>query len=171
MANNETVGGLVDASGNGVLNLYYYGVNNNSTFTVKTAVSTSYSFNGIMRDKATGTLPGKLNFVKDGPGTQILTGTNITYTGNTTVLGGLLDVPNLNTPNADVLVTGAGSKLLATSITANSLTVAAGGLVEIRPIPGGPLGGVGMTAVPEPATWAMLMLAAMGLGIYWHRSR
>ena len=25
--------------------------------------------------------------------------------------------------------------------------------------------------VPEPATWVMLMLAAMGLGMYWRRSR
>jgi hypothetical protein len=28
-----------------------------------------------------------------------------------------------------------------------------------------------LTQVPEPATWAMLMLAAMGLGIYWRRRR
>ena len=165
------MGGIVDASSNGVVELFYSGSANNSTFTVKTAVSTSYSFNGIMRDKFSGTPTGRLSFAKDGPGTQILTGSNITYTGNTTVLGGLLDVPNLNTPNADVTVAG-GAKLIATSIVANSLTVAAGGLVEIRPIPGGPLAGSGgMTAVPEPSTWIMLMLAAMGLGIYRRRRR
>jgi len=28
-----------------------------------------------------------------------------------------------------------------------------------------------LSEVPEPATWAMLMLAAMGLGIYWRRRR
>ncbi len=28
-----------------------------------------------------------------------------------------------------------------------------------------------LTVVPEPSTWALLMLAAMGLGIYWNRKR
>jgi hypothetical protein len=28
-----------------------------------------------------------------------------------------------------------------------------------------------ISPVPEPATWAMLMMAAMGLGIYWRRTR
>jgi autotransporter-associated beta strand protein len=173
MGFNETVGGISDSSGNGVIELYYYGSANNSTFTVKTAASTSYSFNGIMRDKATGTPTGTLSLVKDGPGTQILTGSNITYTGNTTVLGGILDVPNLNTPNSDVTVAAGSNVLIATSIVSKTLTIGAGGEVIIRAISGGPTSGSGssLAPVPEPATWAMLMLAAMGLGIYWRRSR
>ena len=125
MGFNETVGGIQDASTFGIIQIQDTStVNTNSILTVNTAASTSYSYNGMLHNKFAGTGTGRLSFVKDEPGTQILTGSNITYTGDTTVLGGLLDAPNLNTPNADVLVTGAGSKLLATSITSNTLTVA-----------------------------------------------
>ncbi|MGA2061378.1 MAG: PEP-CTERM sorting domain-containing protein, partial [Thermoguttaceae bacterium] len=62
--------------------------------------------------------------------------------------------------------------LTATSVVQNTLTIGAGATLTIAPIPGGPLAGLGsISPVPEPSTWALLMLAAMGLGIYWRRSR
>ena len=97
---------------------------------------------------------------------------NSTYTGNTTVNAGVLNMLDLNTPSATVTVTGAGSELNVKSLTANTITLGAGATLTIAAIPGGPsAGGMSISPVPEPATWAMLMLAAMGLGIYWRRSR
>jgi hypothetical protein len=76
-------------------------------------------------------------------------------------------------------VTGAGSTLLdagaalsAASVSQNTLTIGAGATLTIAAISGGPSsGGSSLATVPEPATWAMLMMAAMGLGIYWRRRR
>jgi autotransporter-associated beta strand protein len=66
----------------------------------------------------------------------------------------------------------ASTTLTATSIVQNTVTLGIGARITIAPLPGGPTAGAGsLTAVPEPSTWAMLMLAAMGLGMYWRRSR
>ncbi len=86
---------------------------------------------------------------------------------------------NINADNSILQITGTGmtavasdQTLQATLIVQDSLSIAAGGMVIIAPIAGGPLAGLGsVSAVPEPSTWAMLMLAVMGLGIYRHRSR
>ena len=68
--------------------------------------------------------------------------------------------------------TVAAGSLTATSIVQNTVTLGIGARITIAPIPGGPTAGAGsLTAVPEPSTWAMLMLAAMGLGMYWRRNR
>jgi fibronectin-binding autotransporter adhesin len=70
-------------------------------------------------------------------------------------------------------LTGAAD-LTATSVVQGTLTIGAGAKLTIAPLPGGaPLSGgsiKAINAVPEPSTWAMLVLAAMGLGIYWRRS-
>ena len=76
-------------------------------------------------------------------------------------------------------ISGLGVTTLAdnTNLTANSidqsvLTIGAGATVTIAPIAGGPLSGAGsLSTVPEPSTWAMLIMAVMGLGMYWRRSR
>jgi autotransporter-associated beta strand protein len=76
-------------------------------------------------------------------------------------------------------VSGTGSTVLeenalltATSITQNTLTIRAGAKLTIAALPGGALAGMNsLSQVPEPSTWAMLMLAAAVLGIYWRRSR
>ena len=66
----------------------------------------------------------------------------------------------------------AGSSLTATSVSQGTLTIGAGATLTIAAIPGGPTAGMGsISPVPEPSTWAMLLLAAMGLGIYRRRSR
>jgi autotransporter-associated beta strand protein len=64
----------------------------------------------------------------------------------------------------------ASTQLTAMSIVQNTVTLGVGARITIAPISGGPTAGTGsLTAVPEPSTWAMLMLAAMGLGMYWRR--
>ena len=146
MGFDETVGGIIDASTNGIVQIQDTNntINTNSTFTVNTATGTSYSFNGRFRDKYAGTGTGKLNLVKDGPGTQTLTGTNILYTGNTTVLGGKLDIPVLNTPSSIVTVAAGSNELLASALIADKLDIGAGGLVVIKAVADGPLSAGGL---------------------------
>ena len=128
----------------------------------------------------TGPITGVGGATKTGPGTVIIKGLP-GYDGNTTINAGTLQI---NTAGSPVLhnVTGAGilgagdgsavTNLTVASINTDSLVVGAGSIVTIAPVAGGPLAGAGsLTAVPEPSTWAMLMLGAMGLGIYWRRSR
>jgi fibronectin-binding autotransporter adhesin len=69
-------------------------------------------------------------------------------------------------------IVAAGS-LTATSVVQSSLTIGAGAKLTIAAITGdGPLAGLStLSAVPEPSTWALLLLAGLGLGIYWRRSR
>ena len=65
----------------------------------------------------------------------------------------------------------AGSTLNVTSIYQGTLTMGNNATLNIAAISGGYQAVGSISPVPEPATWAMLMLAAMGLGIYWRRSR
>ncbi len=77
-----------------------------------------------------------------------------------------------NISGAGNTILDAGAVLTVGSVVQGTLTLGAGATLNIAPLPGGPLaGGVGMTAVPEPSTWVLLVLAAMVLGIYRRRSR
>jgi hypothetical protein len=62
--------------------------------------------------------------------------------------------------------------LTATSIVQDTLTIdsGTGDTLNIAAFDGGSTSGSSLTQVPEPSTWAMFMLAAMGPGIYRHRN-
>lgn len=91
--NNQTVAGISDTTGNGVIQNTYSetDVSTLSTLTVNNA--TDNSFNGYMRDTSIGT--GTFALVKTGAGTLTLSGGNIGYTGGTTINGGKLLLQNV----------------------------------------------------------------------------
>lgn len=105
--NTITTAGLDSTNGKGVIENNGYNQaapGGNGTVVVNTAAATSYTFDGYLRDydNIGGT---KINLTKSGPGTQILTGTNITYSGTTTVNGGILQ---LNTGSQAGTLAGQG---------------------------------------------------------------
>ena len=69
---------------------------------------------------------GSVNLIKDGTGTWTLT-QDIGYTGNTTVINGILEVTNFNpaTANTSLVDIEAGAQLIADSIIVNTLTLGA----------------------------------------------
>jgi len=104
------------------------------------------------------------------PFTNGSTHMNVVNKGALNITSGSKTVAALSGTGSTTL--SASTQLTATSVAQNTLTIGAGATLTISAIPGGPTADTSsLTAVPEPATWAMLMLAAMGLGIYWRRSR
>ena len=144
------------------------------------------------------TITGSAGLTKSGAGTLVLTRTN-TYTGATNILQGTLALNggDLNDSSAiavaagaalnvlggtptlgdisgqgTTVVSGAGTVLTAASLVQGTLTLGPGATLVIAAIPGGPLAEpLPVESVPEPSAWAMLLLAAMGLGTYFRRQR
>jgi fibronectin-binding autotransporter adhesin len=141
----------------------------------------------------------KTSLTKSGAGKWVLAGAN-TYTGATTVSAGTLELSSTGQIDAASAITTAASTatfqvnggthtvgtisgpgktnllanstVTATSVVQSSVTLGNGATLTIAPIAGGPQSdSSSLSAVPEPTTWTMLLLAAMGLGIYWRRSR
>ena len=143
MGFNETVGGINDASGYGIIQVQDTStVNNNSTLTVNNAADCSY--NGVIRDKYAGAGTGILSLVKDGAGKLTLTVSNVTggstYSGGTTILGGTISVDDdarlgavaggLTLNGGTLQYTGAGgstSRLLTLGTGASAGTLDASG--------------------------------------------
>jgi autotransporter-associated beta strand protein len=135
---------------------------------------------------------------KLGAGTMTLTASS-SYTGATTISNGVLELVSggdisasspISTATSATFeinggdhtvgtISGTGTtsvlsgSLTATSIVQGTLNIGfgTGDTLDIATFDGGSTSGSSLTQVPEPATWTMLMLAAMGLGIYRHRNR
>jgi fibronectin-binding autotransporter adhesin len=110
-----------------------------------------------------GLLSGTGGLNKLGLGTLTLT-QDASYSGDTHVEEGTLDVLNINTPTAAVSVAPGANELTAVSIASNSLTIGAGAKVVIKPIAAGPLSGA-ISAVPEPSAIVLLTLAFILLSL------
>jgi hypothetical protein len=138
----------------------------------------------LEHDSALGSTPdGGLSLLSGGMLT--LTGT-LTYTGPTVIDG--TGVLNIYTPGTTSLaaIAGSGTELgnlvigdgsVANTVRANSvnigtLTLGIGSRLVINPIPGGPSAGGTLTTVPEPSTFVLLTIAALGLiGAAWRKRK
>ncbi len=116
-----------------------------------------------------GNISGTGGIIKTGAGTQTFDG-NLSV-GSMHIAGGALKVNSLSASMHDIsggaLIVGDGSsaaQLTADYIAVDTLTVAAGATVTIRPISGGPLV-ESMQPVPEPSTWVLMISALCALGV------
>ncbi len=156
-------------------------LNGNANFQISVATTLTGNIigtGGITKSNSSAlTLAGTQNYsgtTTISAGTLQLSGSgtigNVTNSTTFELLDGTHTVGNITGTGTTII--DAGTTLTATSVVQNTLTLGAGATLNIAPIPGGPLAGPGsFNSVPEPCTWAMLVLAAMGLGIYWRRSR
>ncbi len=112
MGYNETVGGINDSTGYGIIQVQDTStVNSSSTLTVNNTANCSY--NGIIRDKYAGAGTGTLVLVKDGAGKLTLGVSNISsgtpYSGGTTVKAGILSISDnsvLGSPSGKLTLNG-----------------------------------------------------------------
>jgi len=127
---NETIGGLASTGGAGIME-NESGSAGTGALTVNVASGTQ-TFSGIIRDGDGVGTDGTLALVKDGAGTQVLTGAN-TYTGATTITGGALQVGNsgTGTTGTGAVTVQTGGTLLGSGIVrGNTFTADSGSTIR-----------------------------------------
>jgi fibronectin-binding autotransporter adhesin len=133
--------GSVDLNG---FNQSFAGINNSgtpgtitnsasgaSTLTIYAGTGASYSLSGDFQNGI-----GSLSVVKTGPGVQTLSGANLTYTGNTTINGGVLNLASANPMTTAVTVNNGGS-LGGEGTTIGSITLNSGAGLSVDPTTAG----------------------------------
>ncbi|MFO1528954.1 MAG: autotransporter-associated beta strand repeat-containing protein [Kiritimatiellia bacterium] len=110
LGTSQTLAGLSGSTGSGVVQNGGLGVGSATDATLTINGSGTTSFNGLIRNYDTVNSGGVLHLVKTGAGTQVMTGGGISYTGSTTISGGILSTDSLaaNGSNSGI---GAGTAL------------------------------------------------------------
>ncbi len=166
---NYTAGTLVFDSGVASHAFALGGLSGSKAITLKDSANNpvALSLGGNGQDTSySGALDGPGSLTKLGPGVLSLIGT-LSYTGNTNVLDGTLNVLGINTPAATISVLGADTTLNAASITADTLNIGAGGAAS------GFISAFAaqhVSAVPEPGVLTLLLPGMLLLGaVRWLR--
>lgn len=136
----ETLAGIESTTPDGIIENGGYDGGNDADglpvglLIVAPAASTSHTFTSGLRDQNNTTGNNKLAFTKAGEGTQVLSGSQITYTGPTSVTGGLLALQNATAFASQTVTVGSGAVLGALGTTTlsgvQSLTIQAGGTLD-----------------------------------------
>ena len=167
--NSSTFSGAIAMNGN--LTVSQVATTSGNKLNVTGAFSTNgnaLTFTGAGDVNLTVALSTSGNLTKTGAGT--LTTDDIASDGLFTVSGGSALIGDLSGTGDTVVNSG----LTAKSVVQDTLTIGAGGNVTIRATPvlaGGAAMGPATEAVPEPATWAMILAGAVAMGLYWRRKR
>jgi fibronectin-binding autotransporter adhesin len=129
---SETLGGL--DSGSSIGTQVVEGATNAAATLTLSVGSGSYTYTGFLRDAVSGTNANNLSLVKNGAGTQVLSGGDslVGYSGVTTVNGGVLEFAGA-TVNNNTAINVAGSSAVirfnhSTNATRSNTITGAGGL-------------------------------------------
>ncbi|MEX1110933.1 MAG: autotransporter-associated beta strand repeat-containing protein [Chthoniobacterales bacterium] len=111
---NQTLGGVDSTSATGGTLIIEAASDNVSdapaTLTLDVAAGQSHTFSGFVRNAAGTATNSALTLVKDGAGTQVLSGANVTYSGNTTINAGVLEFAGANSAaNNSAITLGGGT--------------------------------------------------------------
>jgi|GEM_PF-2676822 len=133
---STTIGGIVDDTQNGVIENTESenGVFRSSVLTVNN--SSDFSYSGFVRNKSGGDSTGLLGLTKGGPGVLSLSGGNVNFTGDSTVIAGTLRIYNTTNWASNITTRAAANLELATIATDwqfNSQLVGGGGVVKTGP--------------------------------------
>ncbi|MEO5933986.1 MAG: autotransporter-associated beta strand repeat-containing protein, partial [Duganella sp.] len=132
LGTNQTLGGInagtASTAPSAVIENGGYNLASNTNGTLTLNGAGNYLYNGIIRDAAVnGGGTGLFNLVEAGPGTQILEGGNVTYTGTTTVNGGTLQIGTGGTTGAiaaaSAVNVGSGGTLIWNNANSTANTV------------------------------------------------
>jgi fibronectin-binding autotransporter adhesin len=131
---DQTLGGVDDTGASGILVIEAASDNTSdapASLTLDVAADESYSFSGLVRDAVGTATNSALTLVKDGAGTQVLSGNN-SYSGTTTVSAGGLLIDGTHSGEGLASV-ASGALIGGTGSLAGGLTIASGGLFAFNP--------------------------------------
>ena len=162
--NNQTVAGITSTNALAVIQNSHGAIGAAGASSVLTVVQNfNSSYSGNIRDNTVSD-GFTLGITKDGSGALTLSGSNLTYTGVTTVNAGTLDLEGAIGAGANIVNANGGATNFRVSETLAELNIGDGAVVMLgaaAPSPAPLLQGV--ATVPEPGTASLLLLGALGL--------